>query len=177
MTLITLHLNEPDIKLYKLDRCYQCKACSAGCPFANVMDYLPHQIVRKTQLGLIDEILKSRSIWYCASCETCYTRCPQGVDIPGLIDFLKILAWRKGKETKQTGHLLFNRIFMDEIRRWGRQYEMSFLLRFKFTMRDFWGDLKLGIRLILKRKLSFLPPANSSIGEIRNIFRRTGWNN
>jgi len=60
-----------------ITRCYQCGKCTAGCPMAQSMDYSPRQIVRLLQLGLADDALRSRTIWMCASCETCATRCPR----------------------------------------------------------------------------------------------------
>ena len=55
--------------------------CSDGCPVAYVMDYYPNQIIHMVRLGLKDKILNSTTIWLCASCETCATRCPNEIDI------------------------------------------------------------------------------------------------
>jgi heterodisulfide reductase subunit C len=57
--------------------CYQCGKCSAGCPVAFAMDKTPRQIIRLLQLGFLEEALKSRTIWLCATCQTCSTRCPR----------------------------------------------------------------------------------------------------
>ena len=57
--------------------CYQCGKCSAGCPAVSQMDILPNQIIRLAQLGLKNELFKSKAIWVCASCMTCNTRCPK----------------------------------------------------------------------------------------------------
>ena len=40
-----------------IDRCYQCLTCSLGCPLAFAMDYLPHQVIRMTQLGFKERVL------------------------------------------------------------------------------------------------------------------------
>ncbi|HHS96407.1 MAG TPA: 4Fe-4S dicluster domain-containing protein [Chloroflexi bacterium] len=75
--------------------CNQCGKCSAGCPVASVMDLLPSQVIRMAQLGM-EEVLESRTIWICASCLTCVTRCPKGVDLPRLMEALREIALRAG---------------------------------------------------------------------------------
>ena len=75
--------------------CYQCGKCSAGCPFASAMDWLPNQVIRLVQLG-DEDALKSKTIWLCASCFTCVTRCPKGVDLSKVMEALRTILLRKG---------------------------------------------------------------------------------
>lgn len=75
--------------------CNQCGKCSAGCPVAGAMDLLPSQAVRMAQLGM-EEVLQSRTVWTCASCLTCVTRCPKGVDLPRLMEALREISLRAG---------------------------------------------------------------------------------
>ena len=53
---------------------------------ASEMDLLPHQLVRLAVLGNSDRIVDSKSIWLCLSCHTCGARCPNGIDVPALLD-------------------------------------------------------------------------------------------
>lgn len=78
--------------------CYQCGKCSAGCPAVSQMDILPNQIIRLAQLGLKEELLKSRAIWLCASCMTCNTRCPKGINIAEVIEAVRLILLRKSKD-------------------------------------------------------------------------------
>ncbi len=78
--------------------CYQCGKCSAGCPMAKYMDILPHQIIRFAQLGLKDELLASNAIWMCVSCLTCNTRCPKGVRIAEVIESVRQIRLRTGRQ-------------------------------------------------------------------------------
>ena len=78
-----------------IQKCYQCGKCSAGCPFAGEMDLLPNQVIRLIQLG-DEDALKSKAIWLCASCFTCATRCPKGVDLSKIMEALRIILLRKG---------------------------------------------------------------------------------
>lgn len=75
--------------------CNQCGKCSAGCPVAGAMDLLPSQAIRMAQLGM-EEVLQSSTIWVCASCLTCVTRCPKGVDLPRLMEALREISLRAG---------------------------------------------------------------------------------
>ncbi len=58
------------------------------------MDLLPSQVIRLVQLGL-EEALTSETIWLCASCLTCLSRCPRGVDLPRIMEALRQLVLRK----------------------------------------------------------------------------------
>jgi heterodisulfide reductase subunit C len=78
--------------------CYQCGKCSAGCPAVSEMDILPNQIIRYAQLGLKDELLASRSIWVCATCLTCNSRCPKGINIAEVLEALRQILLRKRRD-------------------------------------------------------------------------------
>ena len=74
--------------------CNQCGKCSAGCPAAAVMDLLPNQVIRYVQFGL-EQVLESQSFWICAACQTCYARCPHGVDLSRIMEALRLIALGK----------------------------------------------------------------------------------
>lgn len=82
----------------KIYACYQCGKCSAGCPMTKGMDLLPNQIIRMIQLGLDDDVLSSKTIWTCASCFTCESRCPKGIDLTKVMEAVRIIVLRKGKD-------------------------------------------------------------------------------
>ncbi|MDY6843152.1 MAG: 4Fe-4S dicluster domain-containing protein, partial [Thermodesulfobacteriota bacterium] len=78
--------------------CYQCGKCSAGCPMSFAMDILPSQILRFAQLGLLEDIAQSKTIWLCASCFTCMARCPRGVDLSKIMEALRLLVLRSNED-------------------------------------------------------------------------------
>jgi heterodisulfide reductase subunit C len=75
--------------------CYQCGKCSAGCLFAEHMDFLPNQILRLVQLGN-ESVLWAKAPWVCATCLACAVRCPKGVDIARIMEALRQIALRRG---------------------------------------------------------------------------------
>ena len=56
------------------------------------MDYKPNQVMQMVSLGMKDRLLSSKTIWVCASCYTCSTRCPNDIDIAGVMDWLRQTA-------------------------------------------------------------------------------------
>ncbi|MHC4395817.1 MAG: 4Fe-4S dicluster domain-containing protein [Planctomycetota bacterium] len=77
--------------------CYQCGNCSAGCPAADFMDLAPHQVIRLAQLGMVEEILQTNTMWICAACITCRVRCPKGVDLSKIMEALRQIVLRDKK--------------------------------------------------------------------------------
>lgn len=70
--------------------CNQCGKCSAGCPVAFSLDILPNQVIRLAQLG-IEDVLECQTIWTCAACLTCVSRCPKGIDLPRVMEAMRII--------------------------------------------------------------------------------------
>ncbi len=75
--------------------CNQCGKCSAGCPVAAALDVLPSAVLRMAQLGM-EEVLEAETLWTCASCLTCVSRCPKGVDLPRVMEALRTVAMNRG---------------------------------------------------------------------------------
>jgi len=75
--------------------CYQCMKCSAGCPMASHMDLLPHQMMQLAKLGLQEEINNSKSIWICASCLACSSRCPRDLEPATVMEGFRVRLLRE----------------------------------------------------------------------------------
>jgi heterodisulfide reductase subunit C2 len=166
--------------------CFQCKKCSAGCPLTFAMDLLPDRVIRLALLGQTEMLLGCRTIWVCASCVTCTTRCPNDIDIAGVMDWLKEEALRQGKAIDQPEVAAGHRFFLDSLRRaGGRLPEMALMRRFTlFTLLKNWrqpqikeilDNARLGWALFKRGRLRLVgPPTLKGRAEINKIFQRTG---
>ena len=151
--------------------CYQCKKCSSGCPISYAMDYPPAQLMHLIRLGLKDLVFKSNTIWLCASCETCTTRCPQEVDIAKTMDALRIMAFNAGIKPPVADMAAFYRTGRTNIRFFGRMYELGLIGMLKLSTRQFTRDLDLGMKMLKKGKLKLLPSFKGS-SSTRKIFAK-----
>jgi len=146
--------------------CYQCRKCTNGCPVTFAMDYYPHQIIRMAQLGFIDEINSSKSIWLCSACETCFTRCPNQIDIPKLMDYLKHQCLAYGKRPAEIPTASFHEAFLSNIKRFGRANETILMIDYhlktarrekRIQFQNILNVFRFGIKLLKKGRLSLLP--------------------
>jgi heterodisulfide reductase subunit C len=153
-------------------RCFQCGKCSAGCPMASFMDVAPTRIMRMLQMGQADQVLEGISIWRCASCETCSSRCPNEVDLASVMDVLRKLSVDSEVPSRERFVQLANKLFLQNIRRYGRQYEMRLAAEFNLKSGQFFKDFELGPEMMSKGKLKLLHRKNRNIEEIGKIFRR-----
>jgi heterodisulfide reductase subunit C len=139
-------------------KCYQCKRCTAGCPVAGFAGLHPAQIVRAVQLGDLESIMADRFIWLCTGCQTCSTRCPQEIDVAGIMDELRMLAFEHDLVRRDAPFASILRYNADSFKRWGRMYELELLARDKImrpsSMTD---DLMLGVKMVMKGKIGFVP--------------------
>jgi heterodisulfide reductase subunit C len=80
-----------------LKRCFACGSCTLSCPVAEVEEsYSPRRIIHMILLGLKEEVLSSKAIWYCLTCYRCQVRCPQEVKYPEIMRVLRKLAVEQG---------------------------------------------------------------------------------
>jgi heterodisulfide reductase subunit C len=167
----------------QINNCYQCKKCTVGCPITFAMDIMPHQIIKYIQLGLEEKILTSKTIWLCAACETCGTRCPNEIKLADMMDALRQRAlaskWRSSIGEKGTS--AFHKEFLSSIRTNGRVYEAMMMAKSRMKSGRFlsylqkgeWiADIMLFIPMLLKGKMGILPHRIKERKEVKNIFKK-----
>ena len=84
-------------KSYLSTNCFTCSECGSVCPVSCERDIFdPKAIVRMVNLGMVEELLVSPSIWLCLSCQRCSEVCSQMVDSANLIQALQDLSISSG---------------------------------------------------------------------------------
>jgi heterodisulfide reductase subunit C len=161
-------LNEVDPNIYN---CYQCGRCTAGCPLADVYEYQPNEIIRLIQLNKIGDILNANSVYLCASCEICSSRCPQEVKVSAIMNHLRIKSWQyrlfKLKENSN-----FYRIFLRIVEKFGRSFEPALILILNLFNKRFFNDMDLMPGILLRRKIKLLPEFTRQRKEVAEIIKK-----
>jgi len=158
--------------------CIQCGVCSGSCPVRAWMDYSPMQVIRMIHLGLKDRVLSTSTIWLCASCYACTTRCPRGIDIPILMSNLKGLAIVEKVPAKIRTKPLFHKSFTEVVQKYGRMFEPELYMKVA-DRRDVPGlfhNVSLGLRLMRKGKVGFRHPKVPESAEFLAALRNRNGN-
>lgn len=158
--------------------CYQCGKCSAGCPLNFAMDYTPHKIMRMLQLGMEEQAVSAQSIWACLTCSTCYARCPKGVDVPKVMEALRIEAKKRNKIPIKTVDV-FSDAFLWSVEQFGRVPEALLIVIFNLKTMQPFKDVLLSPPLLLNGKVHPIPKRHKGHAAAKRIFancRKMGGN-
>ena len=156
----------------RISLCYQCGKCSAGCPTAYAMDYLPNQIIRFAQLGFVQKVLKSSAIWICASCQTCSVRCPRGISLARIMDAVRIIAKREGAVSGGQTAPTFDGLFLGSIEKNNRLHELGLITKLNFALARPFKDASLLPTMLRKGKIKLRPEKGNNRKEVRGIMRK-----
>ena len=164
----------------KTSMCYQCKRCTNGCPVTFAMDIYPDRVIRLVNLGLMDRVLNCNTIWICSACETCTTRCPNEVDIAGVMDYLKEQAIHEGVKIPQPRTYAFHEAFLKDVEKRGRVFEgrmmQSYMIKSGELFRKIGNgsiveDIFLGLKLFLKGRMPVLPEGIKGKKEVKGLIK------
>ncbi len=84
--------------------CFACGSCTTRCPEMDVDDHWnARTIIRKALLGLREEVLSSEFLWVCSSHYRCLDKCPQEVNVKGLMNQIRNERLKDEKEEDECG--------------------------------------------------------------------------
>lgn len=152
--------------------CYQCGKCSAGCPVREFVSDSPNKIIRYTQLGMYEAALNNETIWACAGCMTCASRCPQEFNTARFMDALRQMALEKGYSEKDSDSQQFHKSFLSQIKRFGKTYELGMVAEYKLRTGHLMQDVDIAPAMLAKRKLGFIPHTIADTKVMKRIFER-----
>jgi len=154
-------------------KCYQCGKCSAGCPMASEMEFGPHQVIRLVQMNQPQKLFSDASIWLCVTCETCTARCPNSCDPARTIDGLRELSVKRSEDPRNARRVkAFNEAFLDQVRTFGRLYEMGMIGDYKLRTFALFDDVTSAPGMFARGKLKLVPKMISAEGrkQVQRIF-------
>jgi heterodisulfide reductase subunit C2 len=161
-----------EISGVNVSTCLQCKKCSNGCPVTKLTKVSPSEIIRRLQLNVGKGLLKSDLIWMCASCETCYSRCPMNINMASVMDALRKLSVRN-KASRKNGRVnKFNKAFLNSVRMFGRTYDLGMIASFKLKTSSYMQDVDKFPMMLKKGKIALLPSFKANKKYIKRIFKR-----
>ena len=77
--------------------CFSCGTCTAGCPERDLDPlYSPRKVIKNVLLGMKDKVFSNEFVGICSTHYRCITQCPQGVEIPRLMNAIRNIAIREG---------------------------------------------------------------------------------
>ena len=79
-----------------LEYCFQCGTCTGSCPSGRRTPYRVRQIIRKTNIGLKDEVISDPTLWMCTTCYACQERCPRDIKIVDVVKLARNEAAKAG---------------------------------------------------------------------------------
>ena len=152
----------------KIKECIQCGTCSASCPTSYAMDYTPREIIAAFRAGLLERVLRSNTVWLCASCYYCTVRCPSGIKLTDIMYELKRLGVEFGLVQKDAVAPVLSKTFVDMVDKNGRVSETALMMKVLLKTNPL-GLLKMipmGAKLFLRGRMPFLQRRISGISEL-----------
>ena len=154
-----------------ISSCYQCQRCGGGCPVAEAAGHTPNQFLWLVQFGLETEALESRLLWLCVGCGTCGARCPNRIATHEVIDRVRAMAVRRRTIDRRVKHLrTFHKLFLRQVRRYGRMHELSLAAGLKLRTLALFKDVCLAKRMFLRGKIPIRPHSFFGIHKVRSLF-------
>jgi len=158
----------------RISRCIQCGTCTGSCPVSYAMDISPRQLLAMFRAGEMEQIMKSRTIWICASCYACTTRCPSGIKITDIIYALKRTAIEKNMESVAPQVQRLARLFTENLMSYGRLHEGTLIRKYymKTNMLKFIDLIPLARKMWKTKRLQPFPKRIKEQKSLARIIRK-----
>jgi len=137
------------------------------------MELSPRRMWRMVQLGMEEEVLRSKTMWLCSLCYQCQVRCPRGIPLTETITRLKEMALKRQMAASRES-AAFYRAFTAVVRRYGRMREVEFMVRYFLQGNPLsaFGFAGLGLTLMSRGKVHPEMPKLGGRGRFDKLFER-----
>ena len=158
----------------RIKRCIQCGTCTGSCPVSYAMDISPRQLIALFRTGEMEQIMKSRTIWICASCYSCTTRCPSGIKITDTIYALKRTAMEKKMECQAPQVQTLATLFTQNLMKYGRLHEGTLIRKYymKTGMMKFLDLIPLARKMWKTKRIAVFPKKIKEHEALSRIIRK-----
>jgi heterodisulfide reductase subunit C len=153
--------------------CIQCGTCTGSCPNEFAMDDTPRHLWRMVLMDQTAAVFQSKTFALCSACYCCTLRCPRGLPLTEAMEALKQIAARHNLP-RYKHSVQFYKSFIQSVRQHGRVNETEFMTMYFAALKNPLIPLRfapLGIKLMLKGKVSMLPPLRRE-RPLESIFRK-----
>ena len=135
------------------------------------MDYTPRKIIQMIREGFKEDVLKSTTVWICASCYSCTVECPRGIKITDIMYALKREAIETGHYPKRFPTPLLAENFFSQVLNNGRNSEGPLLLKMylKSNPLMLFKNMKLGFKLWKTGRLSLKTERIKNKGNLKKL--------
>ncbi|MGA2624275.1 MAG: 4Fe-4S dicluster domain-containing protein [Bacteroidota bacterium] len=158
----------------RIKRCIQCGTCTGSCPVSYAMDISPRELIALFRAGEMERIMKSRTIWICASCYACTTRCPSGIKITDTIYALKRTAMEKHLKTTAPQVQTLASLFIDNLMSYGRLHEGTLIRKYymKTGVWKFLDLIPLGMKMWKTKRIALMPKKIEAHASLSRIIKK-----
>lgn len=160
----------------QLQACIQCGTCSGICPLSIYMDYTPRRVIALVRADFKNEVLRSHTVWLCASCYACTVECPRQIRITDIMYGLKQRAIKEGIYPKHFPIPVLAKEFSQMVLRKGRITETLLVMRLflKANWRAVLGSWRLGFGLIRTGRFVLRSERIERQDELRSMLAANG---
>ena len=157
----------------KFYTCIQCGTCSATCPVSHFMDFTPRKIIAMVRAGFKEEVLRSFTIWLCASCHSCTADCPREIKITDVMYALKQLAIKEGIYPKRFPIPVMAQEFYKIVEKQGRNSEGRLMMNIAMRTNPFrlLRYAKVGLKLFRTGRASLHEESIQNKDELKALLR------
>jgi heterodisulfide reductase subunit C len=96
------------------------------------------------------------------------------INFAAVIDALRSLSIARGAGAPRGNMPLFNRMFLENVRIFGRSYDLSMIAGYKLGSGKLMDDVEKFPSMLIKGKMAILPSSGADKKAVRRIFDRVG---